>query len=56
MLSADKARNISNTQAKAQAPRPMRNLMQYAQDVPDGRAADFPGAPSLVTVLRTSSA
>jgi outer membrane protein assembly factor BamB len=39
-LAPDKARNIGNAQAKAQAPRLMRNLMQYAQDVLDGRAAD----------------
>ena len=35
-LAPDKARNIGNAKAKAQAPILMRNLQQYAQDVQDG--------------------
>lgn len=34
-LGLDKARNIGNAQAKAQAPRLMQNLLQYAKDVQD---------------------
>lgn len=39
-MAPDKARNIGNAQAKAQAPRLMGNVMQYAKDVQNGRAAD----------------
>ena len=34
-LAPDKARNIGNAQAKAQAPKVMANLLQYAKDVKD---------------------
>lgn len=35
-LAPDKARNIGNTQAKLQAPRLMRNMLKYAEDVKAG--------------------
>ena len=35
-LALDKARNIGNAQAAAQAPRLMQNLLQYARNVQDG--------------------